>query len=117
MAISRALLANPKLLMLDEPSLGLSPLLVREIFRFVAGLRSQGRAILLSEQNARLSLAIADRAYVIENGRVTLAGTGTELLNNPAVAERYLGIGKGVSVVHAPRHREMVGRLKEIVAL
>ena len=114
LAIARGLMAEPRILVLDEPSLGLAPVLVSEIFRLVAGLRSEGRAILLSEQNARLSLAIADRGYVIENGRVTLAGTGKELLHNPAVAERYLGVGKGVSVADAPRHHQMVRRLKEI---
>ena len=72
-------MAEPRILVLDEPSLGLAPVLVTEIFHLVAGLRSEGRAILLSEQNARLSLAIADRGYVIENGRVTLVGTGNEL--------------------------------------
>jgi len=116
LAIARGLMAEPRILVLDEPSLGLAPVLVTEIFRLVAGLRSEGRAILLSEQNARLSLAIADRGYVIENGRVALAGTGRDLLNNPAVAERYLGVGKGVSVADAPRHRAMVARLKEIFA-
>ena len=116
LAIARGLMAAPRILVLDEPSLGLAPVLVTEIFRLVAGLRSEGRAILLSEQNARLSLAIADRGYVIENGRVTLAGTGKDLLHNPEIAERYLGVGKGVNVADASRHRQMVGRLKEIFA-
>jgi len=114
LAIARGLMAEPRILVLDEPSLGLAPVLVTEIFRLVAGLRSEGRAILLSEQNARLSLAIADRGYVIENGRVTLAGTGKDLLHNPEVAERYLGVGKGVNVADASRHQQMVTRLKEI---
>ena len=116
LAIARGLMAEPRILVLDEPSLGLAPVLVTEIFGLVAGLRSEGRAILLSEQNARLSLAIADRGYVIENGRVTLAGTGKDLLQNPEVAERYLGVGKGVNVADASRHRQMVDRLKEIFA-
>ena len=116
LAIARGLMAEPRILVLDEPSLGLAPVLVTEIFRLVAGLRSEGRAILLSEQNARLSLAIADRGYVIENGRVTLAGTGKDLLHNPEVAERYLGVGKGVNVADASRHQQMVQRLKEIFA-
>jgi len=116
LAIGRGLMAEPRILVLDEPSLGLSPVLVTEIFRLIAGLRSQGRGILLSEQNARLTLAIADRAYVIENGRVALSGTGQELLHNPAVAERYLGVGQGVSVADAPRHHELVARLKGILA-
>lgn len=93
LAIGRGLMGAPKLLILDEPSLGLAPLLVMEIFRLIATLRDQGRSILLSEQNARLSLGIADRAYVFENGRIVLSGTGNELLRSKAVAERYLGIG------------------------
>jgi len=93
LAIGRGLMGMPKLLMLDEPSLGLAPLLVTEIFDLIAMLRDQGRSILLAEQNVRLSLAIADRAYVFENGRIVLSGTGKELLRSRAVAERYLGIG------------------------
>ena len=81
LVIARGLMAKPRLLVLDEPSLGLAPVLVAEIFRLIAALRSEGGvSILLSEQNAKLSLAIADRAYVIESGRVALAGTGQELL-------------------------------------
>ena len=113
LAIGRGLMAEPRILVLDEPSLGLAPVLVAEIFRLIAGLRNQGRGILLSEQNERLSLAIADRAYVIENGRVTLSGTGKELLDNSEVAERYLGVGKGVSVADAQRHAELVAKLKD----
>jgi len=116
LVIARGLMAAPRILVLDEPSLGLAPVLVSEIFKLIASLRSGGRAILLSEQNARLSLAISDRAYVIENGRVALSGTGQALLKNPAVAERYLGVGKAVSVADAPRHAHMVKRLKEIFA-
>jgi branched-chain amino acid transport system ATP-binding protein len=93
LAIARGLMASPKLLILDEPSLGLAPVLVSEIFRLIAGLRDEGVAILLSEQNARLSLAIADRGYVIEKGRVALSGTGRELLHSADIAERYLGVG------------------------
>ncbi len=114
LVIARGLMAQPRLLVLDEPSLGLAPVLVVEIFRLIAGLRDQGIAILLSEQNAKLSLAIADRAYVIEMGRVALAGTGKELLASPEVAERYLGVGHAVSVADAPRHAQLVARLKEI---
>jgi branched-chain amino acid transport system ATP-binding protein len=116
LAIARGLMTEPRILVLDEPSLGLAPLLVSEIFRLVAGLRSEGRAILLSEQNARLSLAIADRGYVIENGRVMLVGTGNELLHNPEVVARYLGVGKGVKVANTARHQQTVTRLKEIFA-
>jgi branched-chain amino acid transport system ATP-binding protein len=93
LAIGRGLMADPKLLILDEPSLGLAPRLVGEMFDLVRGLRDQGIAILLSEQNAQMSLAIADRGYVIENGRVALTGAGAELLRSKEVAERYLGIG------------------------
>jgi branched-chain amino acid transport system ATP-binding protein len=116
LVIARGLMASPRIMVLDEPSLGLAPVLVAEIFRMIAALRSEGRAILLSEQNAKLSLAISDRAYVIENGRVALSGTGKDLLKNPEVAERYLGVGKAVSVADAPRHAKMVKRLKEIFA-
>jgi branched-chain amino acid transport system ATP-binding protein len=111
LAIGRGLMAEPRILVLDEPSLGLAPVLVAEIFRLVASLRGEGRGILLSEQNAKLSLAIADRAYVIENGRVALSGTGEELLHNSEVAERYLGVGKGVSVADPARHAQLVSRL------
>jgi branched-chain amino acid transport system ATP-binding protein len=93
LAIGRGLMADPKLLILDEPSLGLAPRLVSEMFELIQGLRAQGLAILLSEQNAQLSLAIADRGYVIENGRVALSGAGQELLHSREVADRYLGIG------------------------
>ncbi len=116
LVIARGLMASPRIMVLDEPSLSLAPVLVSEIFRMIAALRSEGRAILLSEQNAKLSLAISDRAYVIENGRVALSGTGKALLKNPEVAERYLGVGKAVSVADAPRHAKMVKRLKEIFA-
>ena len=93
LAIARALMIEPRLLILDEPSLGLAPALVAEIFRLIMTLRDHGIAILLSEQNAHMSLAIADRAYVIEMGRITLAGKGSELLGRPEIAERYLGVG------------------------
>jgi branched-chain amino acid transport system ATP-binding protein len=115
LVIARGLMAKPRLLILDEPSLGLAPVLVADIFRLIAALRAQGGvSIVLSEQNAKLSLAIADRAYVIETGRVALAGTGQELLASAEVAERYLGVGHAVSVADAPRHAQLVGRLKEI---
>jgi branched-chain amino acid transport system ATP-binding protein len=84
---------RPRLIVLDEPSLGLSPVLVTEIFQLIEALRGQGLAILLSEQNARMSLAVADHAYVIEMGRVTLEGAGRDLLARPEIVERYLGAG------------------------
>ncbi len=91
LAITRGLMADPRLLILDEPSLGLAPVLVSEIIALIARLRRQGLAILLSEQNARLALANADRGYVIENGRVALSGAARDLLASPEVAQRYLG--------------------------
>ena len=96
LAIARGLMSRPRLLMLDEPSLGLSPLLVIEIFRLIESLRTEGLAILLSEQNARQSLAIADRGYVIESGRIAAEGTGADLLDDPQISERYLGTGRSV---------------------
>ena len=91
LAMGRALMAHPTLLMLDEPSLGLAPLIVREIFRIIAGLRDRGCAILLVEQNARAALAVSDRAYVLETGRITLQGPSAELATDPRVARTYLG--------------------------
>jgi branched-chain amino acid transport system ATP-binding protein len=91
LAIARGMMGKPQLLILDEPSLGLSPGLVGEIFRLIASLRAQGIAILLSEQNARMSLAIADRGYVLENGRVALSGEAAELMHSADIAARYLG--------------------------
>ena len=93
LAIARGLMSHPRLIMLDEPSLGLSPLMVVEVFTLVTQLRARGLSILLSEQNARSALAIADRAYVIENGRVALSGKAADLLASPEIAERYLGVG------------------------
>jgi branched-chain amino acid transport system ATP-binding protein len=93
LAIARGLIAQPRLLILDEPSLGLSPPLVRELFELIASLRRQGLAILLAEQNARMSLAIADRAYVMENGRITVSGPAQALRASEDIAARYLGGG------------------------
>jgi branched-chain amino acid transport system ATP-binding protein len=92
LAIARGLMAKPKILVLDEPSLGVAPLLVAEIFRLIVALREQGITILLAEQNARQALSIADRGYVFEQGRITLSGAARDLLNSPDVAERYLGM-------------------------
>jgi branched-chain amino acid transport system ATP-binding protein len=91
LAIARALIAQPKLLMLDEPSTGLAPQVVTDIFRIVAELRAAGTAVLLVEQNAYLTLAQADRAYVLENGAVALKGTAAELARDPRVQAIYLG--------------------------
>jgi len=92
LAIARGLMARPRLLLLDEPSLGLAPVLVAEIFEVLRRLRRAGVGLLLVEQNARLSLAIADRGYVLETGRGVLSGSGTQLLRAPEVIHRYLGV-------------------------
>ncbi len=93
LAVGRALMAKPRLLMLDEPSLGLAPLIVREIFRIIAELRSRGVSILLVEQNARAALQVADYAYVLETGEVTMHGPAHKLADDPRVIESYLGLG------------------------
>ena len=94
LALGRALMARPRLLMLDEPSLGLAPLIVREIFRIIADLKRTGVAILLVEQNARAALQVADYGYVLENGEITVEGPARELAENPRVIETYLGLKK-----------------------
>jgi branched-chain amino acid transport system ATP-binding protein len=91
LAIGRALMAEPKLLLLDEPSLGLAPLLVREIFRTIEEVNERGVAILLVEQNARMALRVAHRAYVLETGRITLSGSASELREDKGVQGAYLG--------------------------
>jgi len=94
LAVGRALMGKPKLLMLDEPSLGLAPKIVREIFMIIAALRKTGVATLLVEQNARAALQVADYGYVLETGSVTLQGPAKELASNPKVIESYLGLGE-----------------------
>jgi branched-chain amino acid transport system ATP-binding protein len=93
LAIGRALMSRPKLLLLDEPSMGLAPLVVREIFKIIAGLHKQGTTVLVVEQNAKAALSIAQRGYVMETGRVVLEGTAHELSRNPEVQRAYLGKG------------------------
>jgi branched-chain amino acid transport system ATP-binding protein len=116
LAIGRGLMLKPKLLLLDEPSLGLSPILVTEIFRVLATLRETGCSILLSEQNARLSLAIADRGYVIETGKIVRTGTGSELLASSDIMERYLGVGtSSIDLEHDPAKDELMRKLRGIV--
>ncbi|MFZ4722302.1 MAG: ABC transporter ATP-binding protein [Phycisphaerales bacterium] len=91
LAIGRALMSRPRMLMMDEPSMGIAPILVARIFEAVKQLRAEGMTILLVEQNARAALRLSDRAYVMETGRITLAGTGGELLQDRRVQEAYLG--------------------------
>ncbi len=91
-AIARGLMSKPRLLMLDEPSLGLSPILVTDIFRVIQEVHDAGVTVLLIEQNVFKTLAVADRAYVLENGRIVLEGTGKDLLNDEHVKEAYLGV-------------------------
>jgi branched-chain amino acid transport system ATP-binding protein len=95
LALGRALMSRPRLLMLDEPSLGLAPLIVRDIFRVIAGLRDTGVSILLVEQNARAALQVADYGYVLETGEIVLEGPSAELASNPRVIESYLGLVSG----------------------
>ena len=91
LAMGRALMSNASMLMLDEPSMGLSPLLVQEIFDIIQNVHKEGMTILLVEQNAQMALSVADRAYVLETGRVVMEGTGAELLTNERVRSAYLG--------------------------
>ena len=91
LAMGRALMARPKLIMMDEPSLGLAPLVVRDIFEIIRQINHQGVSILLIEQNANMALKVADSAYVMETGCITLSGAGKDLLNNEAVKKAYLG--------------------------
>jgi branched-chain amino acid transport system ATP-binding protein len=97
LAVGRALMAKPQLLMLDEPSLGLAPLIVKEIFHIIVRLKQTGVAILLVEQNARAALQVADYAYVLETGDMALEGPASQLANDPKVIETYLGLAKKVA--------------------
>lgn len=91
LAIARAMMAKPKIILLDEPSMGLAPIIVKEVFEIIKKLNKSGITIVLVEQNAKLALSIADRAYVLETGKIILSGTGEELLNNENVKKAYLG--------------------------
>ncbi|MFV2020763.1 ABC transporter ATP-binding protein [Micromonospora sp. LOL_023] len=92
LAVGRALMSRPKLLLLDEPSMGLAPMLIQQIFDIIVEINQQGTTVLLVEQNAQQALSRAHRAYVLETGRIVKAGTGAELLHDPAVKEAYLGV-------------------------
>ena len=91
LAVGRALMAKPKMILMDEPSMGLSPLLVKEIFKIIKEVNKQGITILLVEQNANMALSISDRAYVLENGSISIEGNAADLLNDPRVKKAYLG--------------------------
>ncbi|MBQ8418322.1 MAG: ABC transporter ATP-binding protein [Phascolarctobacterium sp.] len=91
LAVGRALMCRPKVLMMDEPSLGLAPLVIKDIFKIIQEINKRGMTILLIEQNANMALKIADIAYVLETGRITMTGTGKELLENPEIKAAYLG--------------------------
>jgi len=105
LAIGRALLMRPRLLMLDEPSLGLAPMLVREIFRAIAEINRDGTTILLVEQNARMALSIAHTGYVLESGRLVLEGSAQDLAENPNVQELYLGVTREPSIKGWKRYK------------
>ncbi len=91
LAMGRGIMSRPQLLILDEPSMGLAPILVDEVFEIIKDLHAAGTTILLVEQNARMALSIADRAYVLETGKITLSGTGTELSESEEIKKAYLG--------------------------
>lgn len=110
LAIARGLMGRPQYLLLDEPSLGLAPLVVADIMTVILELRARGVGVLLVEQNGRLALANADHAFLLEQGRVAMSGTGEAMLADPNVVERYLGVG--VSVGDAGRRRELADRLR-----
>lgn len=111
MAIGRGLMSDPRYLLLDEPSLGLAPQVTQRIFDVIVRLRDAGKGILLVEQNGRLALQIADQAFLLERGTVTLTGTGQELLGNAEVVERYLGVG--TPQAQADRQQDWTRKLRE----
>lgn len=93
LAIGRSLMARPRLLLLDEPSMGLAPMVIQQIFRIISEINQQGTTVLLVEQNARQALKRSDRGYILETGAVTKSGAGADLLVDPAVKSAYLGVG------------------------
>jgi branched-chain amino acid transport system ATP-binding protein len=115
LAIGRGLMARPSLMMFDEPSLGLAPKPVAEIFQLISSLREEGISVLLSEQNAELSLTVADRGYVLESGRIALEGTGQELLHSKAVVEKYFGMGSKASGATGASAAELASRLRTLL--
>ncbi len=92
LALARALMSRPKIMLLDEPSLGLAPVVIKEVYGIIEEIRREGTTIFLVEQNAKRALSVADRAYVLVNGEITLTGSGEELLNNDVVRQAYLGV-------------------------
>jgi branched-chain amino acid transport system ATP-binding protein len=114
LAIARGLMSRPRLLILDEPSLGVAPLLVAEMFKLIQRLKKEGITILLAEQNARQALAIADRGYVLENGTIAMSGTASELDSSADIAKRYLGVGTS-SATAADRDMKIMQQLKELI--
>lgn len=115
LAIARGLMSQPRLLILDEPSLGVAPLLVNEIFRLIQRLRDEGITILLAEQNARQALSIANRGYVIENGQIVMSGNAADLATSADIAERYLGIGASIDL-SAEKDARMARELTAVIA-
>lgn len=115
LAIARGLMSRPRILVLDEPSLGVAPLLVAEIFKLIQRLRDEGITILLAEQNARQALAIADRGYVLEQSTITMSGPAGELASSKDIAERYLGVGGSTSHGH-DRSGQMAAKLQALIA-
>jgi branched-chain amino acid transport system ATP-binding protein len=115
LAIARGLMADPQILLLDEPSLGLAPIIVERIFAALAELRQRGLGILLVEQHAMLSLALADYGYVLERGRITLEGAGEMLLHDPGVAARYLAIESEDTDAAVPEDGALAERLRAVL--
>ena len=111
LAIGRGLMAEPKYLLLDEPSLGLAPIVVQTIFEILPNLSKTGVGVLLIEQNGQIALSIADKAVLLERGQITLRGPGQELLKNPEVIERYLGVGNSVGT-NSEKRIEMSQRIR-----